>query len=102
MNPHSNHDHFASTFRGGLIAAVSPLLLGGCGGADYDTPTPESVMVVAGTMVDNGDADQLPSLIEIAPRDIEFEDGVTEASAIAEVKAKLMTMEQERYQPTIE
>ncbi|MCP4496994.1 MAG: hypothetical protein GY825_09470, partial [Phycisphaeraceae bacterium] len=66
-----------------------PVLLAGCGGSEYDTPTPESVMVVASAMVANGDADQLPSLIEIAPRDIEFEDGVTEASAIAEVKEKL-------------
>ena len=89
MNPHSNHERFAPTALRRLAAAAVPVFLAGCGGSEYDTPTPESVMVVAGTMVENGDADQLPSLIEIAPRDIEFEDGVTEASAIAEVKEKL-------------
>jgi hypothetical protein len=61
----------------------------GCGGADYDTSTPESVLVVAKEMVENGEADRLPELIDITPRDIAFEDGVTEASAIEEVKGKL-------------
>ena len=89
MNPHSNHERFVPTALRRLAAIAVPVLLAGCGGSEYDTPTPESVMVVAGAMVGNGDADQLPSLIEIAPRDIEFEDGVTEASAIAEVKEKL-------------
>ena len=89
MNPHSNHERFVPTALRRLAAIAMPVLLAGCGGSEYDTPTPESVMVVAGAMVGNGDADQLPSLIEIAPRDIEFEDGVTEASAIAEVKEKL-------------
>lgn len=89
MNPHSKPVHVGSTFRNGFAALIVPAILVGCGGSDYDTPTPESVMVVASAMVANGDADQLPSLIEIAPRDIEFEDGVTEASAIAEVKGKL-------------
>ncbi len=89
MNPHSKPVHVGSTFRNGFAALSVSAILVGCGGSDYDTPTPESVMVVASAMVANGDADQLPSLIEIAPRDIEFEDGVTEASAIAEVKGKL-------------
>ncbi|MAD19297.1 MAG: hypothetical protein CMJ52_03635 [Planctomycetaceae bacterium] len=87
MNPHSAPEQLLA--RGLGTAVASLLLLAGCGGSDYDTPTPESVLVVAGSMVENGDAHRLPSLIEIAPRDIEFEDGVTEASAIAEVKAKL-------------
>ena len=68
---------------------VPGLLLAGCGGADYDTSTPESVLVVAKEMVENGEADRLPELIDITPRDIAFEDGVTEASAIEEVKGKL-------------
>lgn len=98
MNPHCNQQRGVSAMprlprlprcpRWCLaVPACVPLV--GCGGSEYDTPTPESVLVVAGAMVENGDADQLPSLIEIAPRDIEFEDGVTEASAIGEVKGKL-------------
>ncbi len=71
------------------LIGVPGLLLGGCGGADYDTSTPESVLVVAKEMVGNGEADRLPELIDITPRDIAFEDGVTEASAIEEVKGKL-------------
>ncbi|MCP4837285.1 MAG: hypothetical protein GY895_21275 [Phycisphaera sp.] len=64
-------------------------LLGGCGSEDYDTSTPEAVMASARAMVENGDADRLPELIHFEPRDIEFDDGVTEASAIEEVKGKL-------------
>jgi hypothetical protein len=65
--------------------------LAGCGGSDlpYDTSSPEAVVESARLMVRNGDADRLPELIELDARDITFEDGVTEASAIAEVKAKL-------------
>jgi hypothetical protein len=67
------------------------LALGGCGGSDlpYDTSTPEVVVESARLMVENGDADRLPELIHIDARDITYEDGVTEASAIAEVKEKL-------------
>lgn len=75
--------------RLGVCVCVIPLVLAGCGGSDYDTSTPESVLVTARAMVENGDARRLPELIDITPRDIEFEDGVTEASAIAEVKGKL-------------
>jgi hypothetical protein len=75
--------------RLGMCLAAFALGLSGCGGADYDTSTPESVLVAAKAMVENGDADRLPELIDITPRDIQFEDGVTEASAIIEVKGKL-------------
>lgn len=99
MNPQSNDpkldqsDTRTRSPRGiGRVLAIfgAPgLLLVGCGGADYDTSTPESVLVVAKEMVENGEADRLPELIDITPRDIAFEDGVTEASAIEEVKGKL-------------
>ena len=39
-------------------------------------------------MVTQNHAEYLPGLIEIPPRDVTFDDGVTEASAIAEVKSK--------------
>ena len=99
MNPQSNDQTLdqprsrTQSPRGiGRVLAIfgAPgLLLVGCGGADYDTSTPESVLVVAKEMVENGEADRLPELIDITPRDIAFEDGVTEASAIEEVKGKL-------------
>ncbi|MFB0985131.1 MAG: hypothetical protein QMB94_02460, partial [Phycisphaerales bacterium] len=99
MNPQSNDPKLDQSNtrtrspRGlGRVLAIfgAPgLLLVGCGGADYDTSTPESVLVVAKEMVENGEADRLPELIDITPRDIAFEDGVTEASAIEEVKGKL-------------
>ena len=68
---------------------VPALLLIGCEEARYETETPESVLSSAREMVENGDAHRLPDLIDIDARDIEFEDGVTEASAIVEVKGKL-------------
>ena len=64
-------------------------LLSGCGQTEYETSTPESVLSSAREMVENGDAHRLPDLIDVDARDIEFEDGVTEESAIAEVKVKL-------------
>jgi len=54
----------------------------------YDTSTPEATLDAAVAMVQQRQAQQLPSLIDIAARDITFEDGVTESSAIAEVKVK--------------
>ena len=72
----------ASAWLGSLV---------GCGGSemDYDTGTPEAVVDSARLMVGNGDADRLPELIHLDARDITYEDGVTEASAIAEVRLKL-------------
>lgn len=75
----------------GAAALVAFGLLAGCGGSDldYDTSTPEAVLDSARLMVENGDADRLPELVQLDARDITYEDGVTEASAIAEVKGKL-------------
>lgn len=43
-------------------------------------------------MIADGRPDLLPTLIEIKPREITFDDGVTEASAIQDVKTKLGDM----------
>ncbi|MBC03111.1 MAG: hypothetical protein CMJ34_07390 [Phycisphaerae bacterium] len=79
--------------RRGVARLLSGLVLtglaAGCGSEDYDTSTPEAVLASARAMVENGDANRLPELIHFEARDIEFDDGVTEASAIEEVKAKL-------------
>ncbi|MBU3729596.1 MAG: hypothetical protein FGM37_10180 [Phycisphaerales bacterium] len=69
-----------------LVAAAC--LATACGRSSYDTSTPEATLDAAVEMVDDGDARALPFLIEIPARDITFDDGVTEASAIGEVKGK--------------
>ncbi|MEE2896140.1 MAG: hypothetical protein VX726_10425 [Planctomycetota bacterium] len=71
------------------LGLLATLLLSGCGRQDYDTSTPESVLASARLMIENGDADRLPELMHFDARDITFEDGVTEASAIEDVKGKL-------------
>jgi hypothetical protein len=68
------------------------LVLAACRRPSYDTSTPEATLDAAVEMVRKGDARSLPGLLEIPSRDITFEDGVTEASAIAEVKSKLGSM----------
>ena len=81
-----------SGFRIGFGLFLTGLLTGllaGCGSEEYDTSTPEAVLASARSMVENGDANRLPELIHFEARDIQFDDGVTEASAIEEVKAKL-------------
>jgi hypothetical protein len=71
------------------------VLVAGCRRPSYDTSTPEATLDSAVEMVRRGDARSLPSIIEIPARDIAFDDGVTEASAIAEVKDKMGEMLQQ-------
>jgi hypothetical protein len=66
--------------------------LGGCADPEYDTSTPERALDAAEKMVRDGRPDLLPTLIEIKARDLVFDDGVTEASAIGDVKKKLGDM----------
>jgi hypothetical protein len=66
--------------------------VGGCEDPEYDTSTPEAVLVATQKMIEDGRADLLPTLIDLKARDIEFADGVTEASAINDVKLKLGEM----------
>jgi hypothetical protein len=70
------------------LVCLCLLLLVACKRPTYDTSTPEATLDAAVGMVQGSDATSLPMLIEIPARDVTFEDGVTEASAIAEVKAK--------------
>jgi hypothetical protein len=71
-----------------LLSMLMLVALAACKRPAYDTSTPEAALDAAVAMVQQGQAKQLPALIEIEARDVTFEDGVTEASAIAEVKAK--------------
>jgi len=72
-----------------LAAALVPV---GCADPEYDLSTPEKALDAASRMVEEGRADLLPQLIDLKPRDITFDDGVTEASAIEDVKGKLGEM----------
>jgi hypothetical protein len=64
------------------------VLVTSCSRPQYDTSTPEATLDAAVRMVRENDAASLPWLVEIPARDVTFDDGVTEASAIGEVKAK--------------
>ena len=85
---------FAARARAALVAAGLPIvaMLGGCSDPTYDTSTPEALLDSMQQAVKEGRYQDLPQFIEIAARDIEFDDGVTEASAIGDVKKKLSDM----------
>ena len=72
-----------------LTLVLSTIVVAGCSRPTYDTSTPDAALDSAQQMVEDGNADMLVMLIHIQPRDIVFEDGVTEASAIEDVKGKL-------------
>lgn len=55
---------------------------------EYDTSSPEAALEAVRLMVVEGRADLLPQMIELEARDVTFDDGVTEASAINDVKQK--------------
>lgn len=76
----------------GVIGAAVVLLLQGCAEPTYDTSTPQATVDSMQQMIEDERADMLPQLLYIEPRDIEFEDGVTEASAIEDVRGKLSDM----------
>jgi len=68
-----------------LGAAVS---VAGCADPEYDASTPDLAIDAMQRMVEEGRADRLVTLIHIEPRDITYADGVTEESAIADVRDK--------------
>jgi len=78
------------TFLAAAFAAT--LLLVGCAKPEYDTSTPEALLDSVQRAVKDGRPEDLPKFIEIAARDIAFDDGVTEESAIGDVKGKLSDM----------
>ena len=75
-----------------VLAAIAVVLLVGCSKPKYDTSTPEALLDSVQKAVKDGRPEDLPQFIEIAARDITFDDGVTEASAIGDVKRKLSDM----------
>jgi len=77
---------------GPMLAALAVALLTGCSKPKYDTSTPVALLDSVQKAVQDGRPEDLPQFIEIAARDIAFDDGVTEESAIGDVKGKLSDM----------
>ena len=72
-----------------ILASVgAAALLVGCSKPEYDTSTPEKALQAVQKMLADGRPELLPTMIDIPARDVTFDDGVTEASAIGEVKGK--------------
>jgi hypothetical protein len=74
------------------LVLATGLLPAACAKPEYDTSTPESLLDSVQRAVKEGRPEDLPAFIEIAARDITFDDGVTEASAVGDVKRKLSDM----------
>lgn len=71
----------------GLLAG--PLLLSaGCEQAEYDQSSPDAAIDSMQKMVEDGRPERLVDLLHIEARDLSFDDGVTERSAIDDVKQK--------------
>ena len=69
-----------------LACVVRAVLV--CKKPKFNTSTPEDMLDAATEMVVKNQAQYLPTLLDIPARDVTFDDGVTEASAIDEVKTK--------------
>lgn len=55
---------------------------------EYDTGSPEAALEAIRLMIVEGHPELLPQMIELKAREVVFDDGVTEASAINDVKGK--------------
>lgn len=77
-----------STWPIAASLAVALLALAGCGSDAIDTSTPQKALDAISVMIEQGHPEGLPQMLEIPARDVTFADGVTEASAIGDVKDK--------------
>lgn len=71
-----------------LLLGAAALAAGGCRKPKYDTSTPQKAVEAMEAMVRDGRPELLPTLLYVEPRDVTYADGVTEASAIEDVKRK--------------
>ncbi|MBL9141474.1 MAG: hypothetical protein JNK53_06365 [Phycisphaerae bacterium] len=67
-------------------------LLGACKKPRYDTSSPERTVESMQKMVKDGSPELLLDLVWLEPRPLTFSDGVTEASAIEDVRTKTKSM----------
>ncbi len=75
-----------------MVLLVAAGLLGGCSDPEFDSSTPQKALEAMREMVKQERADLLPTMIYAKARDITFDDGVTEASAIEDVRQRLGSM----------
>ncbi len=80
---------FLRTFSSIAICAFFAL---GCSHKGDDTSTPQKALDAIQRMIEEGRPQDLPNMIDMKARDVTFEDGVTEASAIKNVKDKMGEM----------
>lgn len=72
-----------------LALTIVATCLGGCSKPEYDLSTPDRAIDSLYQMIVDNRADEMIKLIHIEPREeMVFDDGVTEASAIEEVRTK--------------
>jgi len=81
--------HSPAVFSSAVLTVVA---LFGCSKPQYDTSTPQKALESIQRMIEEGHPEMLPQMVEIKARDVTFEDGVTEASAIGNVKDKMGEM----------
>ncbi len=74
----------------GLVASCLAVLAG-CE-PNLETGTPEATLDTALRLVEEGEIRRLPGLIHLDARPVTYSDGVTEASAIEDVRSKLSDM----------
>ncbi|MFO0963370.1 MAG: hypothetical protein U0625_10775 [Phycisphaerales bacterium] len=75
--------------RVALLASLAAIVaLGGCRKPRYDSSSPQAALGALQQMVRDGHPELLPTMLHIEAREITFPDGVTEASAIEDVKGK--------------
>ena len=72
-----------------ILIALAGIILSGCEDPEYDLSTPDKSVDAMKQMIEDGRADLLIQTLHLEPRDIEFADGVTEASAIEDVRGKV-------------
>lgn len=82
----------ASFFRTFSMIAICAFFALGCSREGDDTSTPQKALDAIQRMIEEGRPQDLPKMVEIKARDVTFEDGVTEASAIQNVKDKMGDM----------
>jgi hypothetical protein len=68
---------------------ISCAALVACSKPAIDTSTPEALLEAVRVAVEDGRPEILPDLIDVPVREVEFADGVTEASAVEDVTVKL-------------
>jgi hypothetical protein len=71
-----------------VLLLVVPTVLVSCSKPQYDDSSPQSALDSMYKMIEDNRPEQLGTLVYIQPRQITYEDGVTEASAIDNVTEK--------------